>query len=80
MGFTYAADLTQLLKESNIVSLHLNLTQWTSGMVNNDFLSKMRNDSLLVNTSHADLIKENDLWHQLDLKKSMWYACDQFKN
>ncbi len=63
MGFTYAEDLTQLLKESNIVSLHLNLTQWTSGMVNNDFLSKMRNDCVLVNTSHADLVKENDLWH-----------------
>lgn len=66
LGFTYASDLTHLLKESNIVSLHLPLNKWTTDMVNNDFLSKMRKDSLLVNTAHHDLVRETDLWHHLD--------------
>ena len=49
-------------------------------MVDNNFLGKMQPDALLINTAHQDLIKENDLFHNLDIKKQMWYACDQFKN
>jgi D-3-phosphoglycerate dehydrogenase len=53
--------LDALLASSDIVSLHLPLTDATRGMVNADFLGKMRNGSYLVNTSRGGLVVETDL-------------------
>jgi lactate dehydrogenase-like 2-hydroxyacid dehydrogenase len=68
--------LEELLADSHIVSLHVPLTNQTNEMVNNKFLALCRADVLIVNTAHADLIKENDLSHNMDIKKEMWYAAD----
>ena len=74
-GFRYV-ELEELLADSHIVSLHVPLTNQTNEMVNNKFLALCRADVLIVNTAHADLIKENDLSHNMDIKKEMWYAAD----
>ncbi len=46
---------------SDMVSLHVPLTNATRGMVNKDFLSRMRPGSYLVNTSRGGLVVESDL-------------------
>ena len=51
----------ELMAISDVVSLHLPLTQATRGMVNREFLAKMRPGSFLVNTSRGGLIVETDL-------------------
>jgi D-3-phosphoglycerate dehydrogenase len=53
--------LDALLESSDIVSLHLPLTEATRGMVNRQFLAKMRPGSFLINTSRGGLIVETDL-------------------
>jgi len=69
-------SLDQLLKKSDIVSLHLPKTPKTVGMVNKAFLSKMKADAVLINTSRGDIVKEADLIAHLNAKKKFWYAAD----
>lgn len=58
-------DLDFLLRESNIVSLHVPLTVQTIDLVNTSFLEKMKPDALLVNATHSGLVNEKNLWHHL---------------
>lgn len=51
----------ELLKKSDFVTLHCPLTPSTEGMVNKEFLAKMKNSAILINTSRGQVINENDL-------------------
>ena len=51
----------ELLSKSDFVSIHCPLTPLTEGMVNADFLSKMKPSAFLVNTSRGQVVDENAL-------------------
>jgi phosphoglycerate dehydrogenase-like enzyme len=53
--------LTELLAESDIVSLHLPLTEKTSRMLDREALSRMKRDAVLVNTSRGGVVDEDAL-------------------
>ncbi|MCM1114932.1 MAG: hypothetical protein NC397_05490 [Clostridium sp.] len=55
------ADLDILLKQADFVSLHLAVTEDTAGIVDEQFLSKMRNDAFLINTARGDLVNNQAL-------------------
>lgn len=55
------AELDQLLKESDFVSLHCPLFPETQGIINKENLAKMKPTAFLVNTSRGPLIVDQDL-------------------
>lgn len=61
---TYA-ELDYLLGQSDFVSLHTAATDDTREMVNDEFLSKMRSDAYLINTSRGDLVDNEALLNAL---------------
>ncbi|WP_207568680.1 2-hydroxyacid dehydrogenase [Mycolicibacterium tusciae] len=53
--------LSDLLSESDIVSLHIPLTDQTAGLLDRRALASMRSDAVLVNTSRGAVIDEDAL-------------------
>lgn len=54
-------DLSELLSESDVVSLHCPLFEETKGIINKDSLVKMKKTAILINTSRGPLVVEQDL-------------------
>ena len=54
-------SLDKLLENSDIVSLHCPLTPETKGMVNEEFIGKMKKSAVLINTSRGAAIDEKAL-------------------
>ena len=54
-------DLDYLLRNSDIVSVHLNLTDQNRGVINFKQLMKMKPCAFLINTSRGEIVNEGDL-------------------
>ncbi len=54
-------DKERVIRESDVISLHCPLTEETEGMVDKDFLKKMKKSAFLINTSRGPVIVEKDL-------------------
>lgn len=70
--------LEQLLAASDVVSLNLSLTSGSKGMVNRDFITKMRNGAALVNLARGGLINEVAVMEALCSGKLGCYAADVY--
>lgn len=62
-------SLDELLENSDIVSLHCPLTPGTDKMVNKEFLSKMKQSAVLINTSRGASVDEDALAEALNTGK-----------
>jgi glyoxylate reductase len=60
-------DTSELLSESDIVSLHVPSTPETKGIINAEALARMKRGAILINTSRGDLIREEALALALEL-------------
>lgn len=47
-------------------------------MVNKDFLAKMKDDGVLINTSRAEVVDEEALLQKLEDCKDFWVGSDVF--
>lgn len=57
--------IDELLKQSDIVSLHLAVTPQTTNLADNEFFAKMKNSAFLINTARGDLIDNEALKNAL---------------
>ena len=78
LGFQYANSLQELLSKSDIVSIHTPATAETKEMVNKEFLSHMKPDAVLINTSRGTVVNEADLLAHLEANKGFWFGTDVF--
>jgi len=71
-------SLEDLLRESDIVSIHVPLTKETRHLITKNELSLMKPDAILINTSRGAIIKEEDLIDVLKNKKIYGAGLDVF--
>ena len=64
MNFKYV-DLEELLKQSDIISLHCPLTEQTEHIINKDSIKLMKKGVYIINTSRGKLINTKDLINSL---------------
>ena len=67
-----------LIKESDIVSLHVPLTNLTRNMINKNVLKDMKANAFLVNTSRGPVVNSSHLHRALVSKEILGAALDVF--
>jgi len=68
-----------LLKRSDILTIHTALTESTRGMINGEAFAKMKSSAIIVNTSRGPVIDEKALIKALQEKKIKGAALDVFE-
>jgi len=71
-------SLDELAARSDFITIHVRSNKETIGMINKQFISKMKPTSYLINTSRADIIVEEDLYDALKNHKIAGAALDVF--
>lgn len=73
-------DLSTLLAESDVVSIHLPLTPETRQMITSDELSQMKEGSYLINTGRGSVIDEAALVNALENNQLAGAGLDVYEN
>ena len=71
--------LEELLKNSDIVSLHCPLTNETQGMIGKKELSIMKKSAILINTARGGVVNSKELAKALEEGAIAGAACDVFE-
>ena len=73
-------ELDSLLQKSDIVSIHLNLTDKTNKLFGYDAFKKMKRNAIVINVSRGEIIDEKGLVKSLDSKLIQGAGLDVFEN
>lgn len=79
LGVTRAPDLMALAAMSDVISLHLVLSDRTRGIIDARVLEALPKDALLVNTARAGLLDRDALFGWLDRNPKGQAAIDVFE-
>ena len=74
------SNLNEIYEKSDIISIHLPLTDETKNMINKSSFSKMKNNPIIINTSRGSIINESDLIDAYHKKIISGFALDVFEN
>lgn len=75
-NFTKEVSLDVLIQESDVISLHVPLTDETKFMINDDFFKKLKNSIYLINTARGPVVKTSDLVNAMRSGKVIGAALD----
>lgn len=78
-GLRYVS-LEELFKTSDIVSLHIPLSEVTTGLINKDTIDMMKSTAIIINTSRGGVINEKDLTDALLSGRILGAGLDVFEN
>ena len=78
-GYATAASREAFFEQSDVLTLHLRLSDTTHHMIDHMDLARMKPTSLLVNTSRAELIETNTLIGALNRGRPGMAAVDVFE-
>ena len=69
-------DIDTVLKNSDFISVHCPLTEKTNGLINKDFISKLKKSACVINTARGAVANENDVAEGLKNKDFACYCTD----
>ncbi|MCX7957374.1 MAG: phosphoglycerate dehydrogenase [Endomicrobia bacterium] len=72
-------SLDDVIKESDIISLHAPKTETTKNLINKDTIAKMKDGVKIVNCARGGIINESDLYDALKAGKISAAAIDVFE-
>lgn len=72
-------DLNTLLNTSDIISIHVPLTNYTRGMIGKNELKLMKSSSILINTARGPIVDYSELKKALDQNKIAGAAIDVYE-
>jgi D-3-phosphoglycerate dehydrogenase len=74
------SDIQKLCEVSDVITVHLPLTDETKGLINNKLFNCMKPTALIINTSRGSIIKESDLCIALEEERIGGAGLDVFHN
>ena len=72
--------LEQIFKTSDVISLHVHVTEETKYMINSELLGLCKNSPYIINTSRGEIVCETDIIDALDKKLIFGYGTDVIEN
>ena len=78
--FAEYVDFDKLLKESDIITIHVPLTPENKEIINKNSISKMKDGVIIVNTARSELTNIQDLIEGIETQKIGALALDVFDN
>lgn len=79
LDFVEYMPLEDVIKQSDLISLHCPLTEENHHMINKDTIAMMKDNVILVNTSRGALVKTEDLIHGIRNKKFFGVGLDVYE-
>ncbi len=73
---TRAYSEAEVATQCDVLSLHMNLTDANRRMINKDFIAKMRNKAMIINTARGGLVHEADIAQACKEGKLWGYGTD----
>lgn len=79
LDFVEYKSLEDVLRESDLISLHCPLTEETHHLINKDTIEMMKDNVIFVNTSRGALVKTEDLIQGIRSKKFFGVGLDVYE-
>lgn len=79
LDFVEYMSLEEVLRSSDLISLHCPLTEETHHLINKDTIAMMKDDVVFVNTSRGALVKTEDLIQGIRSKKFFGVGLDVYE-
>ena len=75
LGVMYRS-FSDLLKESDVLSIHVPLTEETRGIIGRDEIAKMKDGAIIVNTARKEVVDESAVFEALEDGKLFGFGTD----